>query len=210
MGATSDMDDDDVATTVMDRAALPPASGTRVSAAHSEPPRDTVVDSPSPWRWAGAALGAALRRVGQRFRRARLSDRLPPLPPPRSVRATQVSVGAVAHDERGEQVLLDIMRAARPYQAAAVYVANYAVALQKLGDAAYAEGIVHFALSRMRPDADGFVSIARLRDRLSDLSYVGTLVPALARLEMAGIVDLVATTDEAAPWALRVRLRVSL
>ncbi|MDI1434910.1 hypothetical protein [Polyangium sorediatum] len=111
------------------------------------------------------------------------------------------------HDERGEQVLLDIMRAARPYQDAAVYVANYAIALRKLGDDAHAEGIVHFALSRMRPDNDGCVSIARLRDRLSDLSYSGTLAPALTRLSAAGIVTLMATEDGAAP---RVRLRIPL
>ncbi|MRG97823.1 hypothetical protein [Polyangium spumosum] len=207
MSAAPNMDDDDAATTIMARSALPPASGTRVSVAHSEPPRDTVVDPLSPWSRARAALGAAFRRFAQRFRRSRLSDRLPPLPSARSMRATQISMGVVAHDERGEQVLLDIVRAARPYQDAAVYVANYAIALRKLGDDAHVEGLVHFALSRMRPDADGFVSVARLRDRLSDLSYAGTLAPALTRLEAAGIITLTVTDDGAAP---RVRLRVPL
>ncbi|MDI3286663.1 hypothetical protein [Polyangium sp. 15x6] len=201
------MDDDDVATTVMTRFALPPQSGTRPSLAHSEPPRDSVVDTPSAWSRAHAALGAALRSVRERFRKARLADRLPPLPPPRSMTATRVSVGAVAHDERGEQLLLDIMRAARPYQDAAVYVANYAAVLRKLGDDAYAEGLLHFALSRMRPDAEGFVSIARLRDRLPELSYSGTLVSALTRLEAAGIVALTGTTEGG---TTRVLLRVPL
>lgn len=203
MSAVPDMDDDDVATTLMDRAALPPASGTRVSVAHSEPPRDTVVDPLSPWSRARAALEAAFRRIGQRLRRARLSDRLPPLPPPRSA-------GAVGHDERGELLLLDIMRADPAYQDAAVYIAHYALALRKLGGGAYAEGLVHFALSRMQPDADGFVSTARLRDRLSDLSYSGTLVPALVRLETAWIVTLTATIEGPVPRFDRVQLRVPL
>ncbi|MDI1436580.1 hypothetical protein [Polyangium sorediatum] len=207
MSAAPYMDEDDVATTLMDRSARPPQSGTRPSVAHSEPPRDTVVDAPSAWSRAHAALGAAFRSVRERFRKARLSDRLPPLPPPRSMTATHVSVGAVAHDERGEQLLLDIMRAARPYQDAAVYVANYAVVLRRLGDDAYAEGLVHFALSRMRPDAEGFVVIARLRDRLPELSYSGTLVPALTRLEGAGIVALTGTTEGG---LTRVLLRVPL
>ncbi|MDC0748959.1 hypothetical protein [Polyangium mundeleinium] len=124
--------------------------------------------------------------------------------------ATRVSPGGVGHDERGEQLLLDIMRAARSYQDAAVYVANYAIALRKLGGDEYAEGLAHFALSRMRPDADGHVSIARLRDRLPELSHLGMLVPALTRLEAARLVDLVAMTDDAAPQVDRVRLRVPL
>ena len=204
------MEDDDAATTVMERAALPPASGTRVSVAHSEPPRDTVVDPLPPWTRARAALGAAFRYLGQPFRKRRLSDRLPPLPPPRSARATQVSMGTVAHDERGEQLLLDIMRADPAYQDAAVYIAHYALALRKLGGPAYAEGLLHLALSRMRPDDDGFVSIARLRDRLPDLSYSGTLLPALRRLEAAGIVAITATADDATPRPDRVQLRVAL
>ncbi|MRG95892.1 hypothetical protein [Polyangium spumosum] len=204
------MDDDDVTTTVMDRAALPPASGTRVSVAHSEPPRDTFVDPPSPWTRVRTAVGAAFRRVREGFRRSRLSDRLPPLPPPRSITATRVSPGGVGHDERGEQLLLDIVRAARPYQEAALYVVNYAVALRNLGDDAHAEGLVHFALARMRADAGGFVAIARLRDRLPELSSAGALVPALGRLEAAGIVTLTATTESGSPRIERVQLRVPL
>ncbi|MDC0740852.1 hypothetical protein [Polyangium mundeleinium] len=210
MSVAPHMDDDDVATTVTDRSALPPQSGTRPSLAHSEPPRDTVVDAPSAWSRAHAALGAALRSVCERFRKARLADRLPPLPPLRSMTATHVSVGTVVHDERGEQLLLDLVRAARPYQNAAVYVANYAVVLRKLGDDAYAEGLLHFALSRMRPDAEGFVSVARLRDRLPELSYSGTLVPALTRLEAAGIVTLTGTTEGGTMRVERVLLRVPL
>ncbi len=201
--------DDDAATTVMNRPALPPQSGTRVSVAHSEPSRDTFADPPSAWRRARAFAGAVLRDVRERFRRARLSDRLPPPPPPRSARATRVSAGAVGHEERGELLLLEIMRADPAYQLAAVYVANYATALRKHGSEAYAEGVIHYALSRMLPDADGFVSFARLRDILCDTPVSGTLAPALLRLEKAGIVT-VKRTEEAPSLPHRVQLRIPL
>ncbi|MRG98156.1 hypothetical protein [Polyangium spumosum] len=207
MNALRDVDDD-AATTVMDRSALPPQSGTRMSVAHSEPPRDTIVDRPSSWSLARAFVGALVLRIRERFRKARLSDRLPPLPPPRSARATRVSAGAVAHDERGELLLLELMRVDAAYQDAAIYVANYAGALRRLGDDAYAEGLLHFALSRMRADADGFVSVARLRDRLPELSYSGALVPALLRLQGGGIVSL--TSSEGASRPDRVQLRIPL
>ena len=209
MNALQDVDDD-AATTVMDRSELPPQSGTRMSVAHSEPPRDTIVDRPSAWSRARAFIDAVVFRVRERFRKERLSDRLPPLPPPRSARATRVSAGAVGHDERGEMLLLELMRADAAYQDAAIYIAHYARALRRLGDDAYAEGLVHFSLSRMHPDADGLVSVARLRDRLPELSYSGALVPALHRLEAAGIVALTATRDDAMPRLERVRLRVPL
>ncbi|TKD09649.1 hypothetical protein [Polyangium fumosum] len=201
--------DDDAATTVMARPALPPQSGTRVSTAHSEPPGDPLADLPSAWSRARAFAGAVLRDWRERVRRARLSDRLPPLPPPRSARATWVSAGAIRHDERGELLLLEIMRAPPTYQRAAVYVANYAAALRKLGSEAYAEGLAHFVLSRMRPDADGFVSFARLRDILCDMSVSRTLVPALLRLEKAGIV-IIERTQEAPSLPDRVQLRIPL
>ena len=196
-------DADDEPTQVIERSAVP-QSGIRVAEAHpSEPPRDTILDRPSAWRRARAFMGALVLRAGECFRRARLSDRLPPLPSPRSPRATYVSVGSVPHDERGEQLLLDILRAAPPYQEGAIFVANYAIALRKLGEGEYADGLLHFALSRMRPDADGFVSVARLRDRLPELSYLGVLVPALTRLEATGIIVL--ATD--AKGCERVQLR---
>ena len=203
MNAARDADDEP--TQVMERAAVP-QSGVRVAEAHpSEPPRDTIVDRPSAWSRARAFMGALFVRAGERFRRARLSDRLPPLPPPRSPRATYISAGSVPHDERGEQLLLDVLCAAGPYQEGAVLVANYGVALRKLGDDAYAEGLLHFALSRMRPDGDGFVSVARLRDKLPEVPYLGVLVPALRRLQAHGIVVL-ATND----GSERVQLRTPL
>ncbi|MDC3986054.1 hypothetical protein [Polyangium jinanense] len=119
-----------------------------------------------------------------------------------------VAAGAVARDERGEQLLLDLMRAEPAFQKAAIHGAYYACELRKLGEDAHDEGLVHFALSRMRVDSDGFVSLARLRDRLPNLSFSGALVPALLRLERAGIVSL--TIDDARPERVQLRLRVPL
>ncbi|MDI1450802.1 hypothetical protein [Polyangium sp. 6x1] len=209
MNASQDVDDE-AATTVMDRSALPPQSGTRISVAHSEPPRDTIVDRPSAWSRARAFVDAVVLRVRERFRKARLSDRLPPLPPPRSARATRVSAGVAGHDERGELLLLELMRVDAAYQDAAIYIVHYARALRKLGYDAYAEGLVHFALSRMRTDADGFVSVARLRDRVPELSYSGALVPALLRLQRSGIVTLTSTSEETSRRPERVQLRIPL
>ncbi|MDC3987312.1 hypothetical protein [Polyangium jinanense] len=101
------------------------------------------------------------------------------------------------------------MRADPAYQRASVYVANYAASLRKHGTEAYAEGVVHFALSRIRPDADGFVSFARLRDILCDVSVSGLLVPALDRLEKAGIVNI-ERIPEAPSLPNRVQLRIPL
>ncbi|MDI3284799.1 hypothetical protein [Polyangium sp. 15x6] len=101
------------------------------------------------------------------------------------------------------------MRSAPDYQRAAVDVANYATALRKHGREAYAEGVVHYALSRMRPDADGFISFVRLRDILCDMSVSGTLVPALIRLEKAGVVAI-ERTQETPSLPHRVQLRISL
>ncbi|HVJ91849.1 MAG TPA: hypothetical protein VM580_18745 [Labilithrix sp.] len=213
MSTAPKLDDDDATTTVMDRPVLAPASGMRVSVAEST--RDTIVDPPSPWLRLRAVVGSWGMRLRAWLRGAHLSDRLPPLPPPRAATSTQVSAGAVARDERGEQLLLDIMQVPAVYQSAAIYIANYAAALRKLGDDAYAEGLVHLALSRMHPDRDGCVSIARLRDRLPEASFSGTLMPALLRLEASGIVALTSTIagDERGPGRARfdrVRLRVQL
>ncbi|TKC98290.1 hypothetical protein [Polyangium fumosum] len=115
----------------------------------------------------------------------------------------------MGHDERGEMVLLEIMRAAPAYQHAAVYVANYAIALRSRGSEAYAEGVVHYALSRMLPDADGYVSFGRLRDILCDVSVSGALVPGLLRLEKAGVV-CIERTEESPSLPQRVQLRIPL
>ncbi|MDI1444871.1 hypothetical protein [Polyangium sp. 6x1] len=203
MNALRDFDDD-AATTEMDRSAYPPQSGTGMSAAHSEPPRDTIVDRPSAWNLARVFVGCFVSRIRGCFRKVRLSDCLPP----RSARATHASAGAVDHDERGELLLLELMRVDSAYQDAAICVVHYAAVLRRLGDDAYTEGLVHFAISRMPPDAEGFVSVARLRDRLPELSYSGELVPALLRLQSGRVVSLSSTNQGPGSRPERVQLRI--
>jgi hypothetical protein len=74
-------------------------------------------------------------------------------------------------------------------------VARYGIALRRLGDNAYAEGLVHFVLSRIRLDKDGTVAVTRLRDILCDVPFSGVLVPALRRLEGHGIVSLIGSSS---------------
>ena len=106
-------------------------------------------------------------------------------------------------------LLLEILRADPAYQRAAVYVANYAIALREQGREAFADGFVHYTLSRMRADAEGFVPFARLRDILCDMSATGALVPALLRLEKAGVVTI-ERTPEVPSMPHRVQLRIHL
>jgi len=49
------------------------------------------------------------------------------------------------------------------------------------------------ALSRLRPDKDGRVSVARLREKLPHVPYERMILPALIRLEEQGVVTLVQT-----------------
>jgi hypothetical protein len=86
-------------------------------------------------------------------------------------------------------------------------VARYGLSLRRLGDEAYAEGVLHFVLSRIRPDTDGAVAAMRLRDILCDMPFHGVLMPALRRLEGHGIVRLISSF----PGQLdRVELRIPL
>jgi hypothetical protein len=181
--------------------------------------RDTLVDPtcvPSRWARFRAFFDRFLDKLIEAIREPRLSDRLPPPPAPRSF-GTGRSSGTFCGDERGELMLLEILRAPRAYQLGAIDVARYAVALGRLGDEAYAEGLVHFVLSRMHPDRDGAIPLTRLRDILCDMPFTRVLVPALLRLEASEIVHLVSTTSEGAPSEpgsgprfARVELRIPL
>jgi hypothetical protein len=195
MGAES-CDPDEQETTVLAR---PPASGVHPSLAPDA--------RPSGWARIRAFFERFADWVSEAVREPRLSDRLPPIPVPRPASATQISAGAVARDERGELLLLEILRAPHTYQLGAVDVARYGMALRRLGDDAYAEGVVHFVLSRIRPDRDGTVAITRLRDILCDMPFSGVLVPALRRLEGHGIVSL---TWSSSGQLDRIELRVQL
>ncbi|MDC3960696.1 hypothetical protein [Polyangium jinanense] len=192
MNALRDVDDD-AATTVMDCSALPPQSGTRMSLAHSEPPRDTIMDTkcgPSRWDRFWAFLGRKADSFLNAFREPPLSTLLPPVPPNRLPRETRVSAGTMLGDDRWEFLLIELLRAPPHYQRAAREVVKYAVGLRQLGEEAYIDGLVHLVLSRQREDADGTISIGRLRDILRDMSFSDSLMPALRRLDDEGTIDL--------------------
>jgi hypothetical protein len=106
-------------------------------------------------------------------------------------------VGAVDPAERGEYLLQEIMRAPPEYVDAALIIARATQILRSRGDDVYVEGRVVFVLSRMHADADGTLSVTRLRDLLFDVPFGKTLWPALLRLEEQGVVELLTTADAA-------------
>ena len=215
MSAAPMLDDDDAETQVLSRASRGPASGTRPSLPEA---RDTIVDAkcgPSWWARFCAFIGRKADSFLNAFRDPPLSTVLPPIPPHRSPRETRVSAGTMLGDERWEFVLIELLRAPPQYQRAAREVIKYAVGLRQLGDEAYIDGLVHLVLSRQREDADGTISIGRLRDILCDVSFSGTLMPALRRLDEEGTIDLLPAhgdVDRHTPSELRapptrIRLR---
>ncbi|MDI3287354.1 hypothetical protein [Polyangium sp. 15x6] len=169
------------------------------------PPESSVVPVASrrqPW-WA-----RFFATLADAFGSPPLWKRLPPIPPPRSPEATRVSAGAVGHDEHGEYMLFALLRAPSVYQRAAVHVAYRALDARRRGDDAYAEFIVQFTLSRMRPDRDGRISMQRLQDSLCHLGHAGGIAPVLRRLEDQGIVELV-LKDSDDPMAAILRLDIT-
>jgi hypothetical protein len=145
-------------------------------------------EAPSIWARVRAGLGKFSDAFFDAFGEPRLSDRLPPIPLVRAAGVTRS--GTVSREERGELLLLGILRAPHAYQLAALLVARRAIAVRGFGEDAYAELVVHFALSRMRPDEDGTIPITRVRETLPDASFLGTVLPALKRLEERGYVVL--------------------
>ncbi|MDI1450784.1 hypothetical protein [Polyangium sp. 6x1] len=161
------------------------------------PARDTIVGPPALplWLRLKAAWTSFWDAVADAFFGAppRVSERLPPVPPPRSREVTGVSFGNIADHDHGEFLLLEVVLASPLYQRAAIEVAREALAARREGEAAYANFVTHLALSRLRPDKDGRVSVARLREKLPHLPYERTILPALVRLEEQGVVTLVQT-----------------
>ena len=160
------------------------------------PPRDTIVDRPSLWTRLRSWFAHVLNRVRDALPRQTLTARLPPVPPRRADPwSTRVSGPDEVRNERGEFVLLELFRMPLPYQRAALYVARRAVKLRGKGENAYADGVVHFALSRCTADADGMIPIERVRDILGNLPYEKTLKPALLRLVERGLIQLFPPVD---------------
>lgn len=162
------------------------------------PVRDTLVDSPpSRWQRMRAAASDFWSSIRERFEDRRLCDHLPPVPAPRPPQSARVPTGSLTDEERCERMLLEIMRAPPEYVRAAIIIGHATQNLRRLGNEVYADGFVHFALSRMSPDEDGTVPITRLRETLAHMGFARTLLPALLRLEKQGIVELVTDRDDA-------------
>lgn len=161
-----------------------PESGVVSRSSIPETVRDPIVAPPSRWARFWALVDNFFRHVAELWREPTLSDRLPPIPQP-------------GQSDSGELLLINILRAPPAYQRATLLVARYGVELRRLGDNAYAEGLVHFVLSRMRADNDGRIPLVRLRDILSGVPVSGVLVPALRRLEGHEILTLVSTSSDA-------------
>ncbi|MRG98574.1 hypothetical protein [Polyangium spumosum] len=194
-------DDEDEATLVWQGSALVDG-GAGTGAVHerqtlTEPlvaVRDTIVKPPAVPLWVRFKAGWASfwDAMGDAFfGTSRVSERLPPVPPPRSQEVTRLSLGNLADQGHGEFLLLEVVLADPLYQRAAIEVAREALAARREGEAAYTAFVVHLALSRLRPDRDGRISTARLREKLPHLPYEGAIRPALVRLEEQGVVTLV-------------------
>ncbi|MBK9266635.1 MAG: hypothetical protein IPM54_43470 [Polyangiaceae bacterium] len=179
-------------------------------------PRDTVVDvTPSS---AFERLGARLREMGRdiwrAFQRPRLTDRLPPIPTRNANESTRLSAGVLSPEEWGERMLLEIMRAPPEYVRAALLIAKATQMLHARGDDVFAEGVVAFALSRMCPDANGTISVRRLRERLHEMPFARRLTVVLLRLEEQGVIELEMLGDDAPLYGVsywegaRIRLLV--
>jgi len=174
--------------------------------------RDTIVDPPpSLWQRFKAGVADFVETAKRDFLGVEppLTRHLPPVPPLRRREATLVSPGVTQEDEHGERMLLALAIAAPRYQRAAVRVARRALAMHREGGKAYMEFLVHFALSRLRPDENDRIAITRLRDVLPSIAFAGELVPALIRLEEQGAVLLVVDTSDGDPMTALLRQKIT-
>lgn len=189
----------------------PPASVVVERSADAAIVRDTIVDPPRS-RWQRFKDGAA--RFGESLLRdffgtePRLSPWLPPVPPLRKREATLVSPGVTINAEQGEKMLLAVLLASPQYQRAVIEVAGRALAIRENGRC-YVDFLVHFALSRLRPDEQGRIAITRLRDVLPSLAFARELAPALIRLEEQGFVLLVLDTRGGDPMTEILRSNIT-
>ncbi len=173
-----------------------PAAVAQEQTALTAPPTRHTISDPLRSRW--GRFKAAVGRFGDALACAffgtepPLSSRLPPLPaPPRSSEGTLPSARPVADDQHGEAMLGDILRVPVTHQRAAIEVARWAIAARKSGERNYADFIVHFTLSRLRPGRDERIVISRLREILCYVPYESVILPALIRLEAVGVIVLV-------------------
>ncbi|UQA57031.1 hypothetical protein [Polyangium aurulentum] len=172
-----------------------------------------------PSSWARRSWGAFVRGfwafVDWSHREPRLGDHLPPIPERPARVTTLVCEGGIAERERGERLLLEVLRAPPEYLHALADVAHWAMQLQGRGLAALDGAIVYLAVARTRPDKNGEIPIRWIEQKLETLpSY--RLTQALGRLEAEGAIELLPARegdvgprvyDELRGYFCRVRLR---
>lgn len=144
----------------------------------------------------GSWLGSIGPMIAMAMRPPRLTDYLPPIPARCTVELTSDSVVDTDSNKRAERMLLEMMSFPPEYLDAAILIVRATRALRKRGNDVFAEGVVVFALSRMSLDADGTISIKRLREYVHDIPAIKSVVPVLLRLEEQGVVALEAPLEQ--------------
>ncbi|UQA61837.1 hypothetical protein [Polyangium aurulentum] len=141
------------------------------------------------------------------FRDPRLSDYLPPIPERVAREDTLVSQGGIAHAERGERLLLDVVRAPPEYLRGVAAAVEYAERWHEQGPLALENGIVHLAISRISPDRHGEIPICWIERKLEGVPsfIVGRALRHLAR--DGAIVLLPAREGDVGAHLGRVQLR---
>jgi len=123
------------------------------------------------------------------FRDPRLDDYLPPVPDRPAREDTLVCEGGIPQAERGERLLLEIVRVPPEYLRGVAALVEYAEHWHERGPIAVEDGLVHLALSRIRPDHHGEIPISWLERKLEGVpSYVVTR--ALRRLAQDGAIEV--------------------
>lgn len=144
-----------------------------------------------------------LKWFAKAFHRPTLTNHLPPIPLRSYTETASTSASTPTPEERAESMLLEIMRAPPEYVNAAILVAQATKSLRRGGDDVYAEGFVVFTLSRMLHDADGTISMKRLREQIRDAPPSRGLISTMLRLEEQGVLIFEAETAGHAAAASR-------
>jgi hypothetical protein len=170
---------------------------------------------PSWPRRAWRALVRGVYGLADSARDPRLEDHLPPIPEPPARVTTLVCEGGVAESERGERLLIEVLRAPPEYLHALADVVAWARGLQGCSEADRDEALVRLAVARIRPDQHGEIPIVWIERKLNFMpSY--RLTRALGRLAAQEWLELGAgregdvgprVYDEARGYLGRVKLR---
>ena len=159
-------------------------------------------------RWRKAADRFADALLDALLGSDQLSAKLPPKP--------SAAWPASAHFDHGEELLFAALRAPATRQAAAIVVLRWALAARREGEDSYLDFMVHLALSRLRPDSDDLIDVARLQGALYPLDFDRDIRAALIRLEEQAVVRIVRRPSDDPMAAIRregithVELRVAI